>query len=94
MNFKVYQKVRRQQGSYEWSRPGAKRVGTITDADDIHAAVQEFLKTKLFGKGGWAEPVTHISGTKYNPYADIWLRRYTPTGRYKGESHFMIWPDK
>lgn len=81
--FRVYREVRRQQKSHEWSMPEPTLV-TKVNADDLKGAARKFVDTR---GNIWREAIIEVN--RYQ--ADVWLRQYTKSGRYKGETHFMIY---
>ena len=90
MIFAVYREVKnpRHRSEYGWGfRPEPTRVETIEVAH-IEAAVQHFLDTR---KSVWSTGDAVINYLNRHTVAHVWLRRFTPTGRYKGETKFMIY---
>lgn len=88
MKFKVYRETKSLYGKLtEYREP--KVLKTI-EADDVYSAAEAFWKS--LGKG-WRDSIIEVNGRSYkHQTANLWVRKFTPTGRYKGETHFMVWP--
>jgi hypothetical protein len=74
-------------------RSGRESKVKSIEAETAFDAAEAFVKSLPKG-GGWREKIIEVSryGGRWQT-ADVWLRRYTPAGRYKGETHFMVWPE-
>lgn len=62
-----------------------KIVADITAAN-AEAAAKQFCR--ILGKD-WKQPVIQKPSHRRN-VVDLWIRKFTATGRYRGETHFII----
>lgn len=69
--------------------PKPTRVATF-ECDDAQQAIDLWIE-KLPAGGGW-DPGNAVIETRWRgTVCDLWIRRYTPSHRYKGETHFMAY---
>jgi hypothetical protein len=87
MKYGIYQEVRRLPKPGEYGRPQPKRVKVI-EAETAYDAAVAFCNAQ---PRGWRERIIEVSSISRRT-AQVWMRRYTPSGRYKGETHWHVWP--
>jgi len=88
--FGIYREPRRTTSQVSWSRPRPTRVEVVVAESPMEAA-GIFLKNRPDG-GGWHTASAIIELRDRRRSGVIYVRRFTPTGRYKGETKFLVWP--
>lgn len=90
MIFKVYQEVKNQPAEV-WRHKPPKLVVKAIEAETAYDAAVAFCNAR---PKGWRDRIIEVRGSMLSKHqtADVWLRRFTPSGYYKGETHFLVWP--
>lgn len=89
--FRVYRATKSKERAdfLRYTRP--KSIKTI-EAETAYDAAMAFANGQ---PRGWRDRIIEVSGRSIvRQKADLWMRYYTPSGRYKGETHYMIWPSE
>lgn len=86
--FAIYRQGKLQAGRrYDYATmPQPTRV-KLVEAVDAEHAINAFI-AQLPAGGGWDTSSTVVRLKWRGTVCDLWIRRFTPTGQYQGETYF------
>jgi hypothetical protein len=86
MKFNVYRETKSRKRADFMGHVEPTKVKSV-EADTAYDAAVKFANGMT---QGWRDRIIEVGYRGRD--AHLWVRRFTPSGRYKGETHFLIWP--